>query len=310
MSKGRNQCRASRGTRGCQAGKASGLSRFASAQVKPRRFPSTVDRPGTGSRIARRGTGCSCRMRIRVRQPPRLRSSAGSASFGARARPGCPTAWRTDPARPACRPSGAARRPGRTHQLATIDRVPRSYAVGHRHQGAPVCAIPPSVSTNRRPCAARPTHRPEIQRSDAEPLAIGHRGPSSRRHENGWLSGSLTAGLQDVQSISTLPGTREASSWSSSRHQAIHPYRVLWLYKHSALQGCSPTGWCSRRQAQDLHRSRPTSRSETGIIGKAFSIRYSCRNAQGAPHNAGAPVVGGSRSRFCAFWHSLPSTLP
>ena len=235
-----------------------------------------------------------CARRTRVRTPDRAVPLHGEPI-----RRGLPVGH---PARPAA--------PVVPNQLATIDRVPRSYAVGHRHQGAPVCAIPSSVSTNRRPCAARPTYRPEIQRSDAEPLAIGHRGPSSRRHENGWLSGSLTAGLQDVQSISTLLGTREASSWSSSRHQVIHPYRVLWLYKHSALQGCSPTGWCSRRQAQELHRSRPTSRSETGIIGKAFSIRYSCRNAQGAPHNAGAPVIGGSRSRFCAFWHSLPSTLP
>lgn len=136
-----------------------------------------------------------------------------------RSRPGCGRGWATPlfwgaPAALAYgRPtglshcmanrSGAARRPGRTHQLATIDRVPRSYAVGHRHQGAPVCALPPSVSTNRCPCAARPTYRPEIPRSDAEPLAIGHRGPSSRRHENGWLSGSLTAGLQDVQNLNT-----------------------------------------------------------------------------------------------------------
>ncbi len=41
----------------------------------------------------------------------------------ARARPCCPTARRTDPDRPAGRPSGAARRPGRTIGIVTIDRV-------------------------------------------------------------------------------------------------------------------------------------------------------------------------------------------
>ena len=180
-----------------------------------------------------------------------------------------------------------------------------------------------ATGTKEHPCALSRPAFPRIDVRALRGLRIGRKFQDRMRSR--WLSVIGGHPLGDTKmdgypgasplayrmsKISTLPGTREASSWSSSRHQAIHPYRVLWLYKHSAPQGCSPTGWCSRRQAQELHRSRPTSRSETGIIGKDFSIRYSCRYAQGAPHDAGAPVGGGSKSWFCAFWHSLPSTLP
>ena len=85
----------------------------------------------------RRGSGCRSRggfgesgIGLSVWAcPPRSRACA---------RPRCPTARRTDPDRPAGRPSGATRRPGRTRGHSGDDRVPlpvrsRQLVLGDAH---------------------------------------------------------------------------------------------------------------------------------------------------------------------------------
>ena len=118
-----------------------------------------------------------------------------------RARSGCPVAQQTDPGWPTCRPSGAAQRLGRTRMRYPAQRC---------HE--------------RLPRAAWPTYRPD-KHSDKIGCGATHwvsviRGPSSRRRENGWLSGRLTAGLQDVQSTSTLLDWRDGCHLTEEERSA------------------------------------------------------------------------------------------
>ena len=110
------------------------------------------------------------------------------------------------PAGPPARPDAPVA-PGRT---ATMNRIP-----------LPVRGRPSVPRGARLRHPARRGHEPTAarcaahayagtnlhQRWDAAPWGVGHRGPSARRHEKGWLSGRITAGTQDVQSTSTRPGS-------------------------------------------------------------------------------------------------------
>ena len=138
--------------------------RLASQESIPFRLredsPGFPQSPGLGAVVARaarhaqrQGTRpCrSVRLWIWVRKPPPLRPSAGSvAAFsGAPAALACARtvlSSRTadDLDQPACRPSGAARRPDRTHGRSGDRRVRFPYAAGRR-QGTPDCAIPHSA---------------------------------------------------------------------------------------------------------------------------------------------------------------------
>ena len=88
--------------------------------------------------------------------PPRSR---------ARARPRCPAARRTDLDRPACRPAGAAKRPGHIRRHSGNSR-------GNWHQGMPIHAFQHSASTNAI-CACSLTLESTRQTQDSMlPLTI------------------------------------------------------------------------------------------------------------------------------------------
>ena len=182
------------------------------AQAGPRRV-----RPGsppleTGPPVTRRCRGrpcCSARLWIGRRKPPLFWRGARSC---------CPMSL-ADRSGAAGRPSGAARRPG------LVGDRPRSPS---RTRPAP----PP-----RGTRVPRASSRTALPRTDSHALH-GSRiagtvfrdwrrshgvavieGPASRRHAKGWLSGRITAGAQDAQSIQHCLAVWHGSDGRRNRRQ-------------------------------------------------------------------------------------------
>ena len=116
------------------------------------------------------------------------------------------------PDRSVCRPSGAARRLGRTRRrggdrLQALSRTrPATDARGHP------CAPPNAALPQTDNCALRSSCMQEHifpKYRMRSYWVIGYRGLSSRRCESGPALERITAGSQNVQGISTLLGRKQ-----------------------------------------------------------------------------------------------------